>query len=286
MTMKQIFQEQVSLLNQEIGLYYRTVYIYNENSKLHSHDFYEIFLTLSEGIVHNINGKKETMKRGTLVFIRKDDTHCYGYTANKASSFVNLSFPEDVMLSLFDYLGDGFPSQDLLHATHPPSITLYEEDIRWMQNQINLLNATDTWNKPLLQYRSRMLLMKIFTRYFSQVANTPHNESAIPQWLSRLDYQMHRLEHFSQAPQHMVDLSGKCRAYLGRMIKQHYGKTIPEYINDIRLNYWSNSLITSDLPIMDLCYDSGFENVGWAYALFKKKYGVSPLKYRKNHIEE
>lgn len=284
--MKQIFREQVSNLNQEIGLYYRTVYICNENSKLHYHDFYEIFLTLSDDIIHNINGKKEIMKRGTLVFIRKDDAHCYGYTTNKSISFVNLSFPEDVMRSLFDYLGEGFPSKSLLHAPHPPSVILYEDDIRWIQNQISLLNATDLWDKQLLKYRCRMLLMRIFTRYFSQKALGVQDDTPIPSWLSRLDYQMHRLEHFSKSPDHMVVLSGKCRAYLGRMVKQHYGKTIPEYINDIRLNYWANSLLTTDLPIIGLCYDTGFENVGWAYTLFKKKYGVSPLKYRKSHVEE
>ena len=70
------------------------------------------------------------------------------------------------------------------------------------------------------------------------------------------------------------------------MIKQYYGKTIPDYINDLRLNYWANSLLTSDTPIIDICYECGFENVGWAYTLFKKKYGMSTLKYRKNNYKE
>ena len=58
--------------------------------------------------------------------------------------------------------------------------------------------------------------------------------------------------------------------------------TIPDYINDLRLNYWANCLLNSDAPILDICYECGFENVSWAYTLFKQKYGMSPLKYRKN----
>lgn len=284
--MRQIFHEEVSSLNQKIGMYYRTVYIYNEKSKLHCHDFFEVFLTLSDNIIHNINGQKESMQRGTLVFIRKDDTHCYEYTASESASFINLSFPESVMQSLFTYLGDGFPTAALLSAPHPPSVDLLEEDISWFQKQLELLNATDSREVELLQYRCRVLLGKIFTRYFSRLSDSCPEDPGIPRWLSHLDQQMQKLEHFSQSPEHMVQLSGKCRAYLGRMVKQHYNKTIPEYINDIRLNYWANSLLTSDLPILDLCYDCGFENVGWAYSLFKKKYGVSPLKYRKSPIEE
>lgn len=284
--MKQIFSDEVSCLNQKIGLYYRTVYICNEKSKLHYHDFYEVFLTLSDNIIHDINGQKESMRRGTLVFIRKDDTHCYEYTASESASFINISFPESVMRSLFAYLGNGFPADTLLFAPHPPSITLTEKDILWFQKQVELLNTTDSRNVELLQYRCRVLLGKIFIRYFSKLTDSKQEDPTFPRWLSLLDQQMRKLEHFSQPPEHMVQLSGKCRAYLGRMVKQHYNKTIPEYINDIRLNYWANSLLTSDIPIIDLCYDCGFENVGWAYSLFKKKYGVSPLKYRKSHIEE
>lgn len=284
--MRQIFNEEVSYLNQKIGLYYRTVYICNEKSKLHCHDFYEVFLTLSDNIIHDINGQKESMQRGTLVFIRKEDTHCYEYTSNDTVSFINLSFPESVMQSLFAYLGDGFPAGTLLSAVHPPSVVLTNEDILWFQKQLELLNTTDARDVELLQYRCRVLLGKIFTRYFSKLSDSRLDNTATPRWLSLLDQQMRKLENFSQDANHMVQLSGKCRAYLGRMVKEHYGKTIPEYINDIRLNYWANSLLTSDMPILDLCYDCGFENVGWAYSLFKKKYGVSPLRYRKSHIEE
>ncbi|MBO5837481.1 MAG: helix-turn-helix domain-containing protein [Oscillospiraceae bacterium] len=284
--MRQVFNEEVSLLNQKIGMYYRTVYICNEKSKLHCHDFYEVFLTLSDNIIHDINGKKESMQRGTLVFIRKDDTHCYEYTSNETVSFINLSFPEAVMQELFGYLGDGFPACSLLLAPHPPAVILAEEDILWFQKQLQLLNTTDIRDVAQLQYRCRVLLGKIFIRYFSKSSVSRQTDPSVPHWLSLLDQQMAKPEHFRQSSEHMVQLSGKCRAYLGRMVKAHYGKTIPEYINDIRLNYWANSLLTSDMPIIDLCYDCGFENVGWAYSLFKKKYGVSPLKYRKSHIEE
>ena len=92
---------------------------------------------------------------------------------------------------------------------------------------------------------------------------------------------MHKPENFCQNAEHMVEMSGKCRAYLGRVLKLYYNKTIPDYINDLRLNYWANSLVNTDAPILDLCFECGFDNVSWAYTLFKKKYGVSPLKFRK-----
>lgn len=284
--MQQIFYDTVGPISQKTGFCYRTVYVHDENSKLHSHDFYEIFLTLSDSIIHNINGSKETLKQGTLVFIRKEDTHCYEYTSNKNVSFINLSFDNDILMELFSYLTDGCGFQELLTASFPPNVILNEGDIQWFLKQIETLNATSSSDIPLLKYRCRLLLLKIFTRYFAPLAESESDDSHAPLWLSKLNIDMQKLENFSQGPQYMVEMSGKCRAYLGRMIKQYYGKTIPDYINDLRLNYWANSLLTSDTPIIDICYECGFENVGWAYTLFKKRYGMSPLKYRKNNYKE
>lgn len=284
--MQQNFYELVGSVSQKTGFCYRTVYVHNENSELHCHDFFEIFLTLSDNIIHNINGKKETLRRGTLVFIRKEDTHCYEYTSNKNVAFINLSFTETILMELFRYLTDGYASDELLHLQLPPSVILSEGDIQWFQKQIEILNTTSSADIPLLKYRCRLLLMMIFTRYFVRVANTECEDAPVPYWLAELNSQMQKLENFSQSPEHMVQMSGKCRAYLGRMIKQYYGKTIPDYINDLRLNYWANTLLNSDTPIIDICYECGFENVGWAYTLFKKKYGVPPMKYRKTNFTE
>lgn len=284
--MQQCFYQTVGSVSQKIGFCYRTVYVYNENSSLHSHDFFEIFLTLSDNIIHNINDNREVLKRGTLVFIRKEDTHCYEHTYNENVSFINLSFTEDILLELFDYLTDGYASTELLSAVKPPRVMLNESDINWFLKQIENLNTTESSDITLLKYRCRLLLFKIFTRFFSEIAVVEHNQPSIPLWLSQLNANMQKLENFNQKPEHMVQMSGKCRAYLGRMIKQYYGKTIPDYINDLRLNYWANSLLTSDIPIIEICYECGFENVGWAYTLFKKKYGISPLKYRKHNQKE
>lgn len=283
--MQQRFYDAVSGVSKQTGFCYRTVYVYNENSLLHSHDFYEIFLTLSDNLIHNINGRKESLKRGTLVFIRKEDEHCYEHTFNENVSFINISFTEDILLELFHYLSDGFASEKLLLPQYSPSIILNEADIQWFQKQIETLNATSSTDIPLLKYRCRVLLANIFTRYFSQSVGADGDDSPIPYWLSQLNSEMQKLENFSQPPEHMVQMSRKCRAHLGRLVKQYYGKTIPDYINDLRLNYWANSLLNSDTPIIEICYECGFENVGYAYSLFKKRYGVPPLQYRKNKLK-
>lgn len=275
----------IAEVDSRYGFKYRTVYIYNENSELHYHNFYEIFLVLADNVVHDINGSRQQIPRGTLIFIRKQDVHCFEYVSSKEPSFVNFTFTEEVLKELFTFLSDGYPSEELLSQPNPPSLLVNESDINWILKQLELLNSTMAADIPQMKYHCRVFLFKLFTRYFYRTLSCmSHGNNNIPSWLYQLDREMQKFENFSQDIDHMVNMSGKSREYLGRMLKQYYGKTITEYINDLRLNYWANVLTTSDAPILDICYDCGFQNVSWAYTLFKKKYGVSPLKYRKTSL--
>ena len=274
-------------INNEVGFKYHSVYLNIENSTLHSHDYYEIFLVVSNNLNHYINGVTQNLSNGTLTFIRKSDEHYFFGENINAISFINFAFNEEIANDLFKYLGSSFCSKQLLAAKMPPSIHLTEHNIDWMWRQLENLNAIDINNKQQKIYLSRILLFNIFTKFFSGYTDTyiTDNAANIPEWMVELNYNMHKFENFSQHSDRMVELSGRCRAYLGRMVKMYYNKTISEYINEIRLNYLANTLITTDIPISNICYECGFENISWAYTLFKKKFGTSPLAFRnKNKI--
>ena len=270
-------------IDADVGFRYRMVYAASEGSLLHHHDYYEIFLTLADNVYHEINGVIQYLPRGTLVFIRKDDVHYYSGKERRELSFVNLAFTEELLCELFHFLSEGFCSQALLSAEMPPSVQLYDTNIDWILRQMEKLNSNLLNDVAKLKFLSRTLLFQIFTRFFSDFENNMVYESMyIPPWLLDLEKKMKEPKNFSQHSDHMVELSGKSRAYIGRMLKKYYNKTISEYINDLRLNYWANSLITSDAPILDICYECGFENASWAYTLFKEKYNTSPMKFRKD----
>lgn len=283
--MKPILQLADTEIDIQTGFRCRSVWGNSENFQMHYHDYYEIFLTLSDDVIHFVNNQKFILKKNTLVFIRKTDTHYYSKSVRNELSFINIAFTEDILLSMFSFLSDGFYSEELLKEEFPPSIILDETDKEWLLHQITKLNSIQLEDNKTQKYKSRVLLFQIFTKYFSKFANESLlTAKEIPLWLQHLDTKMQKLENFSKPTEHMVILSGKSRAHLGRTLQKHYGKTIPEYINDLRLNYLANSLINTDLPILDLCYECGFENISWAYTLFKKKYGLSPLKFRNKNL--
>ena len=70
-----------------------------EKEVLHTHEYYEIFLTLTDRTKHSVNGSVEFLRRGTLVFIRPSDVHSYSHEQS-SYSFINLSFSSEITVCL------------------------------------------------------------------------------------------------------------------------------------------------------------------------------------------
>jgi len=61
--------------------------------------------------------------------------------------------------------------------------------------------------------------------------------------------------------------------------------TTTKFINDLRLNYAAGRLrdTIGEESLLNLIYDCGFQSPTHFYALFKEKYGMSPMEYRQRN---
>ncbi|MDY3845563.1 MAG: AraC family transcriptional regulator [Eubacteriales bacterium] len=270
-------------VDMESGCLYRYVYGADDIFNPHSHEFYEIFITVSGGVTHWINGTKTELAEGTLVFIRQNDIHGYLYNSpeNKKSEYVNLTFSVETAKELFDYLTDAFPSKELLNSAMPPSVILSEYDKKLLLSEIGELNSVNWKDKATLKIRVRVILANIFTRFFHSVSSI--EDKGYPIWLSNLLAAMNRPENFTAGIERMSELSKKTREHLARTMKKHMGITPSEFINQKRINYASNLLLNTNKQILDICLICGFQSVSYFYKVFKEKYGISPKEFRKKY---
>jgi len=270
-------------VDQESGCGYRYVKSQSEYFRPHYHDYYEVFFTLDDGIIHVVNDTRQHLHTGSLVFIRPRDIHDYLHDDGQEFSFVNLTYTRRTVEELFAFLGEGFPSKALLGSPLPPAALLSERDFLHFQHRLEALCAISIDDKAGIRLHMRMLLFEIMTRYFSGF-ESPFGESA-PEWLELLCERMKQDKNFVFGLDRMVEFSQKSREHLARCMKKYYGISATEYINNLRLIYIANMLQNSNHSVLDICYESGFQNLSWAYTLFKKKYGVSPNNFRKGGKE-
>jgi YesN/AraC family two-component response regulator len=66
---------------------------------------------------------------------------------------------------------------------------------------------------------------------------------------------------------------------LSKIAKEYFGMSIPEYINQIRLNKAVEWMENSKLSIQEIMRRVGVENESYFYKLFKAKFGMTPREY-------
>lgn len=70
--------------------------------------------------------------------------------------------------------------------------------------------------------------------------------------------------------------------YFCRYFKENIGKTVTEYINEVRIAKAAQALAETNAKIITIAQDTGFENIGYFIRRFKKEKGVTPSEYREN----
>lgn len=68
--------------------------------------------------------------------------------------------------------------------------------------------------------------------------------------------------------------------YFCRYFKENLGKTVTEYINEVRIEKAAQALAETNQKIITIAQDTGFDNIGYFIRRFKKEKGITPSEYR------
>jgi AraC-like DNA-binding protein len=79
----------------------------------------------------------------------------------------------------------------------------------------------------------------------------------------------------------IASLVNMAEGSLCRFFKMNMGITLFEYLNKLKIEFASKLLMDQDLSILEVCLDSGFNNLSHFNKQFKKIYGIPPLEYSK-----
>jgi len=79
----------------------------------------------------------------------------------------------------------------------------------------------------------------------------------------------------------LAELVNMAEGSLCRFFKSKMDITIFEYLNQIKTDFACKLLMDNDLSILNICLDSGFNNLSHFNKQFKKTTGVTPTEFRK-----
>ena len=78
----------------------------------------------------------------------------------------------------------------------------------------------------------------------------------------------------------LADLVGMTPPAFSRFFKLRTGRSISDYLIDIRLGHATRALVDSTMSVAEICYSCGFNNISNFNRIFKKKKGSSPKVFR------
>ena len=268
----------IQLKQQEIFSNYHIAETVLNNNQLtfeHSHDFYEIFLITDGQLKHLINGNHHILDTNTLSIIYPSDQHHFQRYSSIETHFINLAFPTQIFdqaLALYQ----SFYKQPL-PSFHGKSIGLPLGLRQSIQSKIIYLYRDVS---PLSTLSKNDILISIILDALISFHNVSNYEHVPIPWLTFACEQMRIRDNYLLGLPRFIELSGKSQEHLTRMMKKHFQMTPTAYINNVKLAHAATLLSTTQKSILDIIYESGYENVPYFNHLFKQEYGLTPRQFR------
>ena len=72
--------------------------------------------------------------------------------------------------------------------------------------------------------------------------------------------------------------------YFSTFFRENFGRTFTQHVNSLRIEQAARLLRETDLPVMEIAFNVGFDNFSYFIKRFREVYGVSPSHYRKDGI--
>jgi AraC-like DNA-binding protein len=262
-----------------------------EKSTWHYHNNYELSF-ITEGVGKRIVADSiEEFNPGDLVFIGRNLPHVwiankeqFGFS-NRTLEMVFLQFTSDVFgnpliaLPEFKYVAR--------------ALTMSERGIQITGDTINEVSEL-LLQMPYLKPFERMIhffrIMDIIGRCDNLIhlASKEYIRARFTSSNKRLaqihDYLM---THYKEDVdlQGLASLVNMAEGSLCRFFKSNMGMTLFEYLNKIKVEFACKLLMDKDLSILEVCLDSGFNNLSHFNKQFKRLAGLPPSEYRKQFEE-
>lgn len=254
---------------------------------LHKHEELELnFVENSDGARRIVGDSIEVLGKYDLVLVGSRLEHMWEQYDCQSHSIheITIQFPPDL-------LGEQFLQKNQLNSLRtlfenakrgvafelPAIMRVYEKITGITAAQpgfYRMLSLLEILYELSLQEEYHLLASKSF----ANVKNTPESRRvrAVEEYIDHNFRQEIRLKTLS-------DIAGMTPAAFSRFFHARTGKTVSDYIIDIRLGYAARLLVDSHSNVAEICYNCGFNNISNFNRIFKKKKGCSPTAFRDNY---
>lgn len=252
----------------------------------HTHDFIELVYTSAGSGIHYINDKAYPVQRGDLLFINYGEVHSilpdsqlefYNFLVKPefiAENVINAETIDDIFLL---FLPEGAAELQKRQTSCVRFFGAERKEIEQLaENMYVESRKKQSCYRFVLNGYMRLLFAKLI-RSLTENAGVDRPQLLTEAVLRYID------QNFTE-PVTATTLANRCfynPAYLGRVFKTVYGKSLKEYIREKRMEYAAKLLADEGLSVDEVYTRVGYASKTQFYKCFRSYYGTSPGEFRK-----
>ena len=246
--------------------------------KWHYHPEYELTLITQGSGKRLVGDNYQNYEAGDLVLLGPDLPHTWVSNPSKKKknvSAVVIQFSEKFIQSFLHFNEFKEVSSLLTSSSRGLAFSFHEleQEIIQLPEKSGVEKVTALF--LILQKLAQQKPKKLASDYFRAVRGTENEKriNVICQYVQRHATEKIVLDKVAA----LVHLS---RSAFCKFFKRATGKTLSEYVNDLRIGNACELLIESDKPINEIAYQTGFDSLTYFNRIFIKKKKMTPRKFR------
>lgn len=251
---------------QEIG-YFKTRHPYfSERQNLDS--FLIVYTVSGEGFLE-YEGHTYTLKKGQCFYINCDEHHIYWTGKDEDWEILWIHFNGSSALGYYkEFTRNGFRILD------------FRDDF-FMERTLWRMIALHKKKDLTTEIVTSNLITGILTELLVQTATNNADTFLIPDYIKEIAREIDKNFKSELTLEYFEEMAHRSRYHILKEFKKYIGITINEYLITARISYSKELLKYSELPVGEIAFECGMNNVTHFINLFKAREGQTPLAYRK-----
>lgn len=103
--------------------------------------------------------------------------------------------------------------------------------------------------------------------------------------ITRVEQEIDKNYNKDLSLEYLAEIAGMTPTAFSRFFRKRTGRTLTDYIIDIRIGHASRKLVDTTMSISEICYQCGFNNISNFNRAFKRKKKCSPKAFRENYLK-
>ncbi len=260
-----------NLILDSVGI--STHVISNNRAITHSHGYYEISYVLSGSVTHIFEKETVCLQVGECVLLSPERVHRVEGKGESVNRDIMIARP--LMEALCAVAS--FPLQSIGSGEKVAVFSFNVEELERLERRVKEFALEQ--GIPSKRCKGAKVILEILDKAMQGKVE----EKALSPIVKKVVECLNKPRFVKGGVKSVCEYLNYSNAHVSHVFKADMGISITQYVKDVRLQHLAYYLHNTDYQLKQICERVGFRSVSYATRSFTEKYGVSPIKYRRQN---